>query len=199
MRRQHKKVYIGYSEMSSNKQRIYYVTKNGYASGLNKEDFGATKTGNYDFQNTRYHQFSSNIQYVGNSTFYGYSNYVCIWFPDLSINSNSYIGNSAMQNCTGLQTVVVGGISEIRYNVWTGANNLQRLVFLQETPPRLLNANVISTAQLTSNCKIYVPWESLEAYRTAQYWSTQADRILPITRDVIAAVDAYWGTMNKQY
>lgn len=51
------------------------------------------------------------------------------------------------------------------------------IVFKSTNPPSL-NANAFG---LPSSCKIYVPDDSIDAYKTATNWSTWASRIRPLS------------------
>lgn len=58
----------------------------------------------------------------------------------------------------------------------------QTIVFMPLTPPTLETDNAFGDSSSTrSKKKIYVPDESLEAYKSAQYWSTVANRIFPMS------------------
>lgn len=67
-------------------------------------------------------------------------------------------------------------------------NNLESIVVKAKTPPSAIihyypnyEADFI---HLTNNCPIYVPAESVDAYKSAEYWSDYADRIQPIPGDI---------------
>jgi hypothetical protein len=52
-------------------------------------------------------------------------------------------------------------------------------VFNRTTPPTLANTNAFSN--INSICKIYVPDESVEVYKSATNWVTYADYIYPMS------------------
>ena len=88
----------------------------------------------------------SGVTSINGNAFYG-----CYSLSELTIPANvTSIGASAFQNCYGMK----------EYH------------FLSTTPPTITNTNVFSG--IPSDCIIYVPQGCLEAYQTAQYWSTYA-------------------------
>ena len=78
--------------------------------------------------------------------------------------------NSAMKKITIPSSVTT--IETACFSGWTG---MKEYHFLPATPPTLGNANVF--ANIPSDCIIYVPQGSLEAYQTAENWSTYASYI----------------------
>jgi len=85
------------------------------------------------------------------------------------------IGYYAFGWCSGLTSCTIGnGVTSISGAAFNGCTSLSSIIVNATTPPTLGN-NVFSG----STCPIYVPCESLEAYRNA--WSEYADRIQPIS------------------
>ena len=87
-----------------------------------------------------------------NFAFYVFTSIEKIIIPDTIIS----IGHYAFGNCTSLTSITV----------------------LATTPPTLSPMYVFDN---TNNCPIYVPAESVDAYKTARGWSTYADRIQSIS------------------
>ena len=87
---------------------------------------------------------------IENSAFYNCTSLTRITIP----NSVTYIGRSAFYNCSGLTSVTIQAT----------------------TPPTLVD----SAFYHANNCPIYVPAESLEAYRQDSNWSALSDRIQAI-------------------
>ena len=88
---------------------------------------------------------------ISNDAFYSCSN-----LKNISIPSNvTSIGNRALRNCSGLTSITVEAT----------------------TPPTLALYNVFDG---TNNCPIYVPPQSVDAYKSATNWSTYASRIQAI-------------------
>ena len=94
-------------------------------------------------------------------------------------NTITTAGNSAFNGCTGLTSVTIpNSITSISQNLFAYCTSLTSITVEATTPPTLVNVNAFSG---TNNCPIYVPAESVNAYKTAQYWSTYADRIQAIS------------------
>lgn len=64
------------------------------------------------------------------------------------------------------------------------------------TPPELENIDVF--AQLRPDCKIYVPFESLDLYKSAYGWSEYKNQIVPITTSAPYAVGDYYCDGTKE-
>ena len=86
------------------------------------------------------------------------------------------IGNSAFSWCYGMLSITipsnVTSIGDYAFEYCFGLNSIT----VNATTPPTLGSNVFSS---TNNCPIYVPSQSVNAYKAA--WSAYADRINPIT------------------
>ena len=88
-------------------------------------------------------------------------------------NSVTSIGMYAFYNCTSLTSIIIpSGVTSIGNSAFYECYNLQSIIVNPTTPPEL-GTRVFDD----STCPIYVPCESLEAYKSASGWSTYADRI----------------------
>ena len=93
-------------------------------------------------------------------------------------DSVTSIGTSIFYSCLGLTTVTIGsGVTSISDYTFYNCSGLTSVTIHATTPPTLVNTNAFSS---TNNCPIYVPAESVDAYKTATNWSNLADRIQPI-------------------
>ena len=113
---------------------------------------------------------------LGNKCFDGCSNanFNSIVIP----NSVTTIGMYAFQNCSYLSSVTIGnGITNIDQQAFVNCARLTSLTINATTPPTLGANALIGT---DANLVIYVPAESVDAYKAATNWSTYADRIQAI-------------------
>lgn len=91
------------------------------------------------------------------------------------------------QQCDSLETVVLPSTLEKieGYAVFYGCPSLKSVVIYATTPPQLEQANSFSEGGISKGAGyIYVPDESVEAYKTASNWSTYTDRIEPMSKYV---------------
>ena len=94
-------------------------------------------------------------------------------------NTVTSIKDSAFADCSGLTSIEipksVTSIGDIAFDSCTG---LTSVTVYATTPPSIGN----SVFDNTNDCPIYVPAESLDAYKSAQGWSKYADRIFPLSQ-----------------
>ena len=108
-----------------------------------------------------------------------YAFYYCSGLTSVNIpNSVTTIGNGAFYNCTGLTSVTIpNSVTSIGEYAFGGCEGLPSVKIQATTPPTLSNTNAFDD---TNNCPIYVPAESVDAYKTATNWSALASRIQSI-------------------
>ena len=83
----------------------------------------------------------------------------------------------AFYNCTSLTSIVVpGSVSSFGEGAFYNCTGLESITVEAEIPP----AGADYMLDRTNDCAILVPAGSVEAYKTAEYWSKYADRIFPI-------------------
>lgn len=121
---------------------------------------------------------SVTIDYASNATLGGNQ------FRDSSITSLTIgshptsIGNSMFYNCTKLTSLVIpSNISLIIQYAFMGCSGLTSITVESTTPPTLRGFGVFDN---TNNCPIYVPPESVDAYKAASGWSSYKSRIKAI-------------------
>ena len=149
----------------------------------------------------------NSVTSIGNSAFSFCSSLTSVTIP----NSVTSIEGSLFYNCTSLtsvtkpssvtiiktaaffycsnlksltipSTVTQIGDSNWGNGVFSGCGNLTALICLPTTPPTAMNLSL----EYSTNY-VYVPAESVDAYKAASGWSTYASRIYPITQ--VATVD----------
>ena len=92
-------------------------------------------------------------------------------------NNITSIGNSAFQNCYALTSIdIPSGVTSIDSYAFRNCSGLTSITVRAETPPTL-NLDALAN---TNNCPIYVPCDSVDAYKAAHNWSTHSSRIRPI-------------------
>ncbi len=106
---------------------------------------------------------------INNAVFQGCTSLTGVDIPE----GVTYVGSRVFSGCTSLTELTFPkSLTSISYNAAYGCSGLKRITVLAETPPR--GGTNLFTG---SECPIYVPAASVEAYKAAQYWSEYADRI----------------------
>lgn len=91
----------------------------------------------------------------------------------VSISDKAFRSIGTLENIT-----IPGSITQIGANAFNSCEKLVSVTVLAASPPTLGNGYVFSYA--SENLVIYVPSESVEAYKTATYWSNYASIIQAI-------------------
>lgn len=137
---------------------------------------GVTTFGRYAFAGVSTLN-SVTIDYASNAIIGGYQ------FRESSITSLTIgshptsIGQNMFQKCTKLRTLVIpSNISSIGSYAFSGCTGLISITVHSTTPPTL----GYGVFDGTNSCPIYVPPESVDAYKAASKWSSYASRIQAI-------------------
>ena len=120
---------------------------------------------------------SVTIDYASNATLKS-SQFTSLSITSLSIGSHpTSIGDSMFRRCTKLTTLVIpSNISSINSSAFYNCSGLRSITVHSATPPTLGS----SAFNNTNDCPIYVPQESVDAYKAASGWSKYASRIQAI-------------------
>ncbi len=91
--------------------------------------------------------------------------------------SVTLISWNAFHNCRSLTSITIPeSVSQIWHDAFNGCSSLASVYVLRKDPPE----GGLEMFYNTNDCSIYVPSGSVEAYKSAQYWSDYADRIQAI-------------------
>lgn len=101
----------------------------------------------------------------------------CTALTSVVLNSVYRLDAGSFRNCYSLTSVTMGdSVSRIEATAFNGCTSLTRFTIYTVTPPTI-GSQVFDNIPTT----IYVPSESVNAYKTATNWSRYADRIQAIT------------------
>ena len=93
-------------------------------------------------------------------------------------NAVRLIDKEAFYGCSGLTSVTIGsGVTDIENSAFEDCSGLTSITVNTITPPTI-GYRVFDN---TNDCPIYVPSQSVEAYKAATRWSAYASRIKPIS------------------
>ena len=109
---------------------------------------------------------------IGSSAFDGCSSLESVTIP----NGVTSIGTYAFYECTSLASITIpNGVTSIGRYAFSGCSSLAEVYCKPTTPPAggygMFDYNA-------SGRKIYVPTESVDAYKSAQYWSDYSSYIV---------------------
>ena len=94
----------------------------------------------------------------------------------VELGLNAVIGSYAFQNCYSLSLITIpDSVTSIGSYAFANCYGMHEYHFLSITPPTLVNKNAFSN--IPSDCVIYVPSASVEAYKAASNWSNYASQI----------------------
>ena len=115
---------------------------------------------------------NSQLETISDGAFQG-----CYALPAITIPTTvTTIGHRAFGNCDALKKMIIpANVTNIDYEAFSYCDNLSVINILAQTPPTL-GTDVF--AGIAENFRIYVPKESLDAYKTA--YPDLADIIKPI-------------------
>ncbi len=114
--------------------------------------------------------------------------YICTGLTSISVpHSVTTIGNYAFERCTSVTSCTIGsGVTSIGDAAFSGCTSLTSVTCYATTPPTLTTQTTYyRTFENTNDCPIYVPCDSVNAYKSDSRWSTYASRIegIPVPSD----------------
>lgn len=139
---------------------------------------GVTKIDTYAFEECSSLEsvsLGNGVTEIGHNAFYNCSSLKSVDIP----NNVTFIGSQAFWSCEKLETVTLGsGVTRFWTSTFKYCSSLKSVYCKATTPPRIEYDGYSLFEGCDSNCKIYVPRNSVEAYKNANYWSRCADRIV---------------------
>ena len=115
---------------------------------------------------------SDSLQSIIDNMFYYCYSLTSVTIPD-SVTS---IGMNSFTSCYSLASVTIpDSVTSIGKNAFSSCYGMAEYHILSTTPPTL-GTNAFQN--IPTDCTIYVPTESLEAYQTATNWSTYASHMV---------------------
>lgn len=130
----------------------------------------------------------------------GYSLFGCTSLQSVNMNNCSFVESKMFTVCSNLYNVDFSHVTSIKDSAFTDCSSLKRIdlpatltsigtsafahtylqtVICRATTPPSITSNTFYNTNITT---IYVPAESVNAYKTATNWSTYADKITAISQ-----------------
>lgn len=119
------------------------------------------------------------VTYFGPSSFHNCSSLTSVTIP----SGTTVIANNAFKGCGLTSLTIPSSVTTIGNTTFNACSSLTFITVNATTPPSL-GSSVFNN---TNDCPIYVPSESVAAYKAATNWSTYESRIYPIQQ--VATVD----------
>lgn len=109
-----------------------------------------------------------------------YAFYNCRQLVEIKLpNGLRRMPQAMFSNCTSLPTITIpASVTEIVLVAFQGCVGLTEMIFIGSTPPSLGNQ---ALGQTSYTFPIYVPDESVSAYKAASGWSNYANRVKGIS------------------
>lgn len=135
---------------------------------------GATPAMGYN-TNVKSVEIIGNVEEIRNGCFYE-----CSQLEELTISDNvKILGHHSFFGCYKINNLIIPeSVNSIGGQCFAYCNSLTTITFKSVTPPDLGNNAFFSSGNLET---IYVPAESVEAYKAANNWSEYADIITAIS------------------
>lgn len=108
----------------------------------------------------------------------------CAALESVNIPNVTNVGRGAFSTCTSLESAVFPNVTAIGEKAFYSCTALESVTFGSTIPPTLAESYYEGSFR---NCpaltSIYVPAESVDAYKTAEGWSEYADKIKPTPQE----------------
>lgn len=148
-----------------NNKIIIYTSSDNLIVVPNRYNFGANVITNTMSNNIGKITFVGSVTKIGINAFANRDSLTSITIP----NSVTEIEDWAFYDCTSLASVTIGnGVTSIGNYVFNNCSSLKE-VYCKATTPPASSSDIFSNN--SSDLKIYVPSESVDAYKNASGWS----------------------------
>lgn len=158
-----------------------------FSGCVNLEDIGnnlanVVSIGSEGFKNTK--SLKNPID-LSNTTSIGYEAFSNSGITGVLVIGASSIGRAAFKDCTNLTSVkLLNSVTTLANSVFEGCSKLEKFLVEAELPPTISSYVFNNTPIATDTGSIYVPDQSVTAYREASGWLDYADRIKPLSQYV---------------
>ena len=116
----------------------------------------------------------SSVTSIGSTAFYSCSSLTSVNIP----NGVTIIQHETFFNCSGLTSLIIpSSVTSIENWAFQKCTGMQYYRFESTTPPTIAPSSQGDIFYQDSGCDIYVPAESVTAYKTAENWSQHESRI----------------------
>lgn len=108
----------------------------------------------------------------------------CTSLSSVTISSGvTSIRKYAFKDCVSLTGIdIPDGVTYVDGDAFNGCTSLTGITINAITPPTTSGSTVLTPFRKTNNCPIYVPDESVNAYKNADIWKIIASRIKPMSQ-----------------
>lgn len=160
-----------FEELNPN-QVIYYTSNGRVVTHPYSYNFGANLVDNIYTNGQGMMIFDGDVTNIGYQAFYSDNRLTSVTIP----NSVTSIGDQAFSKCSMLRSITIpNSVTYIGYNTFYQSKSLETITCTATIPPTLGAYNDVSSVYA-----VYVPAESVEAYKTATNWSYYSSKIQPI-------------------
>lgn len=152
-----------------------------------------------------YNEQSYSVTSIGESAFYGCNGLTSITIP----NSVTSIGDYAFSGCTGLTSITIPySVTDIGFEVFRGCSGLTSVTNYATIPQTIIDPYTFDGVDISA-CTLYVPLESVDAYKAADIWK-DFGQISPISANSVdimttrieataSTVDIVWSKAYNAY